>query len=739
VPRLFTAQTNFSSGELDPAMRLRTDTGAYGNGAKELTNVQLLNTGGGRRRDGTYHKATLPALSRLKNFEFDGDETYVFCFQNALLQIYRPSDGALLANLAHANFTTARLFEMTFAQLGDVLLIFHKEFKPLKVTRTGLTSFTLADFSFTTSIDGSQYQQPYYKFMDDSVTMAASNESGVVTLTCSHAYFTPGHVGRRIRIHKTQIVITGYTSATVATGQVYGVIKPTLNNDPLKSIKGSGQVDITIPQHGLNANQALTLSGANDIAGITAAQINTTFAVQSGTFSAGEWRIRNPNVILVYTAGTATSGIDGGGASVQYVVDNQQVRDWDEEVFSTANGWPACGAFHQQRLYLGGPPEIPSGLFGSVVGSFFNFDLGTAEPTDAIFIQVGQENGVTVRHLVSGKHLQIFTEVGEFYTPQADGQPLTPLTITALKQTPYGIGSVAPVSLDGATIFLQKSKTAVREFIYSEAERSYNSNPLSLAAAHMLVSPVDLAVLYGTDTRPEQYALLVNSDGELAVFHSARVERLAGWAHWQTATGHKFRSITVVDGVIWACVERDATFYLERFATSEELTLDGASEFSNASAQSVWTVGARYANKTVWVLSRNDDLTLEWSIGTYTVSGAGVLTLNTSHKKIVIGFWYPFRIESLTPSLQVEEGTLLGEIKRIAQVQVGLHMSQSVDVQGQALILRQTTDDFSIAPAKFSGYQTFSILGYSREPTIEVSQTDPLPLTVLGLVMKVSV
>lgn len=58
-------QTNFSSGELDPLMMFRVDTGAYQNGARSLRNGLLLSTGGVARRPGTLHLALLEGRSRI--------------------------------------------------------------------------------------------------------------------------------------------------------------------------------------------------------------------------------------------------------------------------------------------------------------------------------------------------------------------------------------------------------------------------------------------------------------------------------------------------------------------------------------------------------------------------------------------------------------------------------------------------------------------------------------------------
>jgi hypothetical protein len=100
-------QTNFSSGELNPLMRFRSDTGAYQNGAARLRNIALLNTGGVTRRPGTTYLATLPARSRLVSFDFDDNERYIFALSNAKLTVY-DVNGALIATVTSgATWTTA--------------------------------------------------------------------------------------------------------------------------------------------------------------------------------------------------------------------------------------------------------------------------------------------------------------------------------------------------------------------------------------------------------------------------------------------------------------------------------------------------------------------------------------------------------------------------------------------------------------------------------------------------------
>ena len=57
-------------------------------------------------------------------------------------------------------------------------------------------------------------------------------------------------------------------------------------------------------------------------------------------------------------------------------------------------------------------------------------------------------------------------------------------------------------------------------------------------------------------------------------------------------------------------------------------------------------------------------------------------------------------------------------------------------LEGSKIILRQVTDDFSISPSAFTGLQEFYVLGYAKDRSITITQSDPLPMRVTGLVME---
>jgi hypothetical protein len=526
-----------------------------------------------------------------------------------------------------------------------------------------------------------------------------------------------------VRWKDVEILITAYTNATTLVGNIKGRLEGSLDINPLRTSHSSDVIEVTHALHGFATGQSVTISGANGFAGVTFAQINGTFSIT----------VIDDNRYSYATGHNANASEDGGGPTVKFTSSTTSTRDWSEQTYSAVNGYPGAVAFHESRLWFGGSSAVPDGLWASKIGLFFNFDVGEGLDDESIQITIGSEDISNVKHIVSNRDLQIFTASGEFFVPRSSTQAMTPTTIRISRQTPFGSSDVTPLPFDGATLFVQGSGKSVREFVYNDSANGYASTDITLLSSHLINSPVDMAVLFGSTVRGEQYALVVNNDGTMAVFNSARSENVAGWTTWEFGTKaiNLFRSVCALGELVFVAVQRNLTYTLELLSDAEALTVDSAISLTG-SASTTWTLGAYYANKVVDVVSSN------MYLGTFTANGSGVITLTEPVTKVIAGFTYPVEITTLPVHLQLPTGSLLGMPKRINRVLVGLNSTLSCVVSNNRLLLRQVTDDLSVAPALFTGIKEFFLLGYNREAKVTITQDEPLPLRVLGMNMEVS-
>ena len=748
---LRTLQTNFSSGELDPRMMGREDTTVYRNGAETLLNSAPLVQGGVRRRPGTDYLATLQGTSRLERMQFNETQLYIFAFSNTRLDIF-DEDGAAVTNLTSQPWTATTMWEMRLDTNGDTTIITHKDFHMKKLLRTGASTFTIADFAFEAHSSGYPRYEPFYKFADPGMTIQPSATSGTgITLTTSADYWTSDHVGSIVRIGDTpkEVDVTGYTSATVVTGTV----RETLAN-----------TDATV--------------------------------------------------------------------------------DWDENVFSVAKGYARSVAFHQQRLWFGGSRDLSSNLWSSKSGAYFNFNVGTALASESIQVDIGSSLINEIRHLHSGRHLQLFTDQAAGYIVESDSSPVSPTNFIFRAQVPYGCSDVTPKNLDGATIFVQDTRKVVREMIFSDTQQAYTADAVSLISNSMITSAKDLTILYGHSAGPEQFALVVNEDtaGSVSVFHSIRSEKISGWYPWQT-TG-KFISATTLNEEVFVCVQRDNknvrengtitvtdygniatgttititiadgtayTFTSEaaggsspsaatgwRPNTSNDVTADNI--YTAINSHSVFTVANPSANvvtitetnptglltittsdstrlavsaqtyQQVYYLEKfNWDRTIDTSKaltlssgttwgglthlvassasvtdstlyhGDFTVNGSGQVVLTESASAPVGGLNYTRTIKDLPVVVADTAGPYSGEYKRVGRVVLQVFESVQFSINGYDFLVRQVTDDLSIAPSTKTGRYEFSLLGWDRLGQVTITQEAPLPFTLLSIYKEVTV
>jgi len=745
--------TNFQYGEVSPSLVSRTDTRVYPNAAKSVENFFLRNEGGLLKRFGTRRiyefDTTLDSdkyqQHRIVPFIFSDDERYIISLENGKIRCFQISpttgDVSLVDTITQdvdsnsLPLTDDILHEITYAQSGDVMFLAHQSFMVRKLVRTSLTDFQVETFTFAESADGYRVNQPYYSFQDLTVTLDPSASTGTgITVTTSADYFdTTGtqsggnypdskHIGITLRYHDNEIVITSVQSATQATGNITDELLVHLDVDAFETTEGSADVELTFPLHGLSVGDSITISHAGTVGGIARNQINGARTVQE---------IIDENV-FVFTAGANASESTVGGGSPK-IVTHAPTTQWGEQSYSALRGYPAAVAFHENRLWFGGTVSQPDGLWGSKSSEYFNFDTGDAEDNDALDLtaSIGEIN--TIRHIVSNRDLQVFTSTSEFYIPSFVEKPITATNARIKRQTPFGASYVKPYSFDGATMYVQRYGSVVREFLYSDAEGAYVANGISQLSAHLINNPIQMTVLNGAINRPESYAFFVNQDGNIALFTSNRAEERAGWAKF--TTNGKFHSICTVDERVFLVGLYDTGSGTEKFILTEfdsNLNLDFSDTFTGTAG--VFDVSAHFENGAVVDVVDDTDY-----LGQFTVSGGNVDVSAVSEiTSAEIGYSFTVNAETLPIDANVQGGPLTGNPRSVNRVILDVLDTLSVSVNGKRAVIRSVGDDLSLDRSPIEGKHEFRLLGYSKDPTVRITQSAPLSLQINGIIAEVS-
>jgi len=749
---------NFQFGEVSPALTSRTDTKVYTNAAEQVRNFFIRSEGGLKKRTGTKRlanfgsspsftaTASLRQSVRIEPFIFSDDEKYIIAFSNTRIEIFQinPSTGAVASVQAITsqswlvNTTSASyLEEITFAQQGDLMFICHNTFQTRILERTGLTTFAVSTFNFDTSRDDEDIFQPYFSFQPLGMTMACNNTSGNSrTLTASSDYFVSGHVGVDLLIGETRCRITAVGSATSATVNIAGTLRQQLEIDSIKTFEGSGTVRVTKALHGLATGASITIERSGAVGGIANSNINGSRTITA---------VPDENT-FEFTAGssvTATSSAIGGGSP--RIVTGAATTEFSEMSYSPLRGYPAAVTFHQNRLWFGGTLAQPDGIWGSKSGQFFNFDVGDASDNDALDLTANVGEIFSIRHLVSNRDLQVFTTGAELFVQAPTDKPVTPANAQIRRQTPYGASFVKPTVFDGATLFIQKTGSALREFLFTDSEAAYTSVAVSGLAPHLILDPVQMTSIKGALNRSESYAFLINNDGTIAVFYSVRGDQKAGWTLWDTqGTWH---SICAVHERLFVVCARDdgsgtTKLFLEEFQT--DMPMDFCDTFSGSSS-AFGSLGSHFANDAVVKATNGNDF-----LGSFTVSGAAIdaSAVKSGLSQAFIGYGFTPTLKTLPIDASIQGGPLTGEPRQIPKVVLDLFSTLAVSVQGPSdtsttrdLVIRNTTDSVSgglMERSSVTGKEEFRLLGYSRDPRVIVSQSFPLDLQINGMIVEVA-
>ena len=747
--------TNFQYGEISPSLSSRTDSAIYNSSAQKIKNFFIMSEGGVQKRGGfkALHEftgvtvdATKTQQVRIIPFIFSDDEQYIAALSDGQIDMFfiNPTTGAVTKGSTITQdtdsvalpFQEQYLHEITFAQAGDIMFLCHPTFSMQQLVRTGLSSFQVEKFSFTEQAGGARIYQPYFSFQNFGITLDPSASQGQsVTLTTSASYFdTTGsqsggnypnskHINVRIRYHGAEIKITSVQSATQATGNVINELFVSLDANALRTIDGATTVEVTHVNHGMAANDVIIIRNATTVGGINEAQINGTRTI-TGVIDENRY---------TFTAGASANTSEDGGGTVE-IVTHAPTKQWAEQSYSDLRGYPAAVGLHEGRLWFGGSTSQPDTVWASKSGLFYNFDLGDALADDSIELVMSIGEVATIRHFVSNRDIHIFTAGSEFFIPSFQNEPITPTNARVKRQTSFGSTFARPQPFYGATLFVQQSGTAVRQFVFSDSEAAYKADPISLLSSHLISNPIQSTVTISDVGASDAAVFFLNADGTLVTYNLNRLENIAGWTQFETKG--KFHSVTSVSDKLFAIINADlgsGTNSLVLCELDPTLNMDCANTYSGSSG--VFNVSNFFDNGAVVSVVSSTDYLGEFTVASGNVD---VSAVDSSLSSCEVGFVYDVELKTNPIDIGTTIGPQSGQPRTLGRVILDVFDTLSVSVNNKKLIIRKVNSDFSQARQSVTGKKDFYLLGYNKDPQVTITQTAPLKLQVNGLIAEIS-
>lgn len=616
---------------------------------------------------------------RLLPFVFNSDQRYLLALTDRSIAVY-DCDTETAVDWMPSPYASAVLAEVDYAQSADTMILVQEDEQPRAVVRdTGASAWFISAKEF------------------DNIPVVDFNDSSSPTLT-------------------TDVHTVTFTS--FAEGDTFQLELEGARTGPI-SYQGASDAahqDATAE----NIRRAVQKLYTVGLTGVSVVYTSgTTWTITLGEDSADDYDVITGQPVV---AGNAAAAI--AGAKTQEGVART------EPAWSATRGWPRTVTFHEGRLWFGGSLSLPNSYFASIVNDFYNFDTGEGLDDDGIFGTMNTAQLNAINALCSGRDLQLFTSGGEF---RFITSPITPATAAPRNQTQYGAAPIKPVSTDGATVFVQKTKKVLRDFLFRYEEDAYSSVPLSVLASHLINNVVAMASWQGDGEDDANLVMVVNGDGTMAVYNTLRSQEIAAWTEW--TTDGTFKDVAVVEQERYCAVVRTINgvdyLTLERFDEDYRLdcaviatpVADAVSGLSHLDGESC---RARAGNIVL------DDVTPSGGAVSLTADGSSY----SPSVDVEIGLnWVP-TVTTMPLNVDIGAGDAVMRKNRVVKVRIKVYETLGITLNGRIVPDDYwDLDNYDEAPTAYTGVHSMAeTTNYDEgEKTQTISQADPLPFHIIGL------
>ena len=665
-------QSAFTAGELAEILEERTTLKYFSTGLKHAENIVVAPQGGFRLRDGLRLIGNLSAdANRIFPFDASNGTYYDMVMAGDVCRIWNATANVASVTISGmANYVS----EITYAQRLDTMLLFHQNLKSKRIRLTP-GGWVVDDVPFT--------QIPNYDY-------GAAYTNGVP------AEWRLEFVGLENATSIVVLTISGQETQSIA----YDTNMGTLCNAIIAAL----------------ANMPNVSGGFN----VSSPDFNKVLIRFSGSGNEGDgWAV----------SGRVVNKADAAVLAVKQVIGVAP----GEAIMSVSRGWPQCGCFYNQRLFVGGFKSLPNAWMTSKQADYFNFDERFKEANGPFLSPMDIAGGEQIEAMVPSLNLLIFTTQAEYWIAErAISKTEAPNHVQASRN---GIKRGVPVAEnEGASLWCHANGSTLGELRYTDQEGNFVSTNISLLAPHLLQNVSDMAVRRATASMDGNVGCVVRKDGQARLVTLLREQEVTAFARL-TADG-LFKAVSRNGrNELSFIMDHGGQRTLERMENG--LLLDEAIDFTRNPASRTVTGLSRFNGRQVWAIGDRN------VFGPYLVAG-GTITLPVPCFNVTVGTWRPPVVSTLPPPREVGPNTVLKRKARIHTVHISVldTTSLAISTNGGALhevdlhrwgVLADVPelDQGITRTIKISGLR-----GYADAPFLTISQLRPGRLNVRAITVE---
>lgn len=471
-----------------------------------------------------------------------------------------------------------------------------------------------------------------------------------------------------------------------------------------------------------------------------------------------------PEAFLVGYVGS-TVGLDfiDDGREPNYAIRPMVPADKFEYPYNSTVKYPTCGAFFQDRMVFGGCSGKPATLNLSAAGNYLDFDRRPVPyPTMPLELELASRFREVIKAMVASQERLVVLTDSSVWSVGASGGAIAYDDVAAQVIDEVGSLGVPPLISLGRVLYSRTKGLGVRMLVPSQERSGYAPVDVTLQASHLFENPTTQKIkAWGFAEDPLGIIWVVRTNG-LTFLSATQAGDSLGWSRHTTgeAHSHSVTSICTVpegtaDGVYLLVLRSTGgDYYVERMespirlnAATDGSCLDSCVRFEEAVSGEEIPTGTVFSGLDhleglpVWISG--------WGIppqGPITVDSGAVTTISPIPKNsgsnaiFFIGLPYTCEMETLdVPGSEVQTKqkqviSIAFEVDRSRGLWVGQDSDHLVE-------WRQRTVG--------AGYDTISAATETVKVLVQgkwsmaarafLRQTEPIPVTVLGVTREVDV